>query len=264
MPASAITRRLHLPNVTLCAATSVNVAATIASLEASLAQVEFADCLLFTDADVRPTDTAIKVVPIPRISSAKDYSQFLLRQLAHHIASTHCLVAQWDGHIMNPASWDPDFLKFDYIGASWPQFDDGLDVGNGGFSLRSRRLLEICARPDFVPVHPEDVSIGRINRRKLEALGIKFAPKEIADRFATERAGDTFKAFGFHGVWLMPKLLGPERFWRIYCSLDDRNTIRHDLADLLADLSRGPKGKRRAMKMFFDRVADAIKKGTNN
>lgn len=263
MPGSSLEHRLHLPNVTLCAATSVNVAATIAALEASLAQVEFAECLLFTDSDVRPPDTAIKVVPIPRISSAKDYSEFLLRQLAPHIASTHCLVVQWDGHVMNPASWDPDFLEFDYIGARWPQFDDGFDVGNGGFSLRSRRLLEICARPDFVPVHPEDVSIGRINRRQLEALGIKFAPREMADRFSAERAGDPFTAFGYHGVWLMPKVLGAEKFWNIYCSLNDRNTVRHDLAALLADVNQGPKGKRRAVKMLINRLVDMMKKGTN-
>lgn len=262
MSGSSLKRRLHLPNVTICAATSVNVAATVASLEASLTQVEFADCLLFTDADVRPANAAIKVVPTPRISSAEDYSEFLLRQLAPHIASSHCLVVQWDGHVMNADNWDPEFLKFDYIGASWPQFDDGLDVGNGGFSLRSRRLLEICARPDFVPVHPEDVAIGRVNRRQLEALGIRFAPREMADRFSAERAGDPFTAFGYHGVWLMPKLLGADEFWKIYCSLDDRNTIRHDLTALLKDLSQGPKRKRRVMKMLFDRLADIIKKGT--
>ena len=37
--------RLHLPQVTLCAVSSVNVAATIAALETSLAQVDVAAAL---------------------------------------------------------------------------------------------------------------------------------------------------------------------------------------------------------------------------
>ena len=42
--------RLRLPTVTLCAAASVNVAATLAALRACLAQIEFAECLFFTNA----------------------------------------------------------------------------------------------------------------------------------------------------------------------------------------------------------------------
>lgn len=256
-------QRLHLPNVTLCAATSVNVAATIASLNASMAQIKFSDCLLFTDAEVLPDNPAVKVVPITRLLSAKDYSEFLLRQLPAHVSSTHCLIVQWDGHVLNSASWDAKFLEFDYIGASWPQFRDGHDVGNGGFSLRSRRLLEICGGPNFPPGHPEDIFIGRVNRLRLEALGLKFAPKDVADRFSAERAGDPSTTFGYHGVWHMPRLLGVEQFWKIYCSLDNRSTIRRDIGALLTELHKGPHGKLRALRIFLDQLADAFKKGTD-
>ena len=44
-----------------------------------------------------------------------------------------------------------DFLKWDYIGAPWPlsyeafvdPFGRHIRVGNGGFSLRSRKFLEV-------------------------------------------------------------------------------------------------------------------------
>ena len=49
--------RPALPQVTLCAATSVNVKATLRALEASLAQVDFAICKLFTDAPVHAVAT---------------------------------------------------------------------------------------------------------------------------------------------------------------------------------------------------------------
>ena len=97
---------------------------------------------------------------------------------------------------------------------------DGLDVGNGGFSLRSRRLLEICRSPQFLFSHPEDVAIGRHNRPWLVAQGVRFAPRELADSFSAERASSVKAAFGFHGVWHMPQLIGADRFWEAYCELD--------------------------------------------
>ena len=70
------------------------------------------------------------------------------------------LVIQDDGHIVNPSLWDEEFLKYDYIGLPWPFEDSWIEkqlkeqrpiirkvypknrVGNGGFSLRSRKFLE--------------------------------------------------------------------------------------------------------------------------
>lgn len=262
MERSAISNRVHVPDVTLCAITSVNVPATIAALEASMAAMDFAECLLFTDVKVRPKNRSIQVIPILNLPSAQAYSRFILRQLADFIQTSHCLVVQWDGHVANPARWDPAFLEFDYIGASWPQFRDGHDVGNGGFSLRSRDLLSALQKKQFRPAHPEDVLIGRTYRGRLEALGLRFAPREVADRFSAERAGNPATSFGYHGVWLMPEVLGVERFWEIYRSLDDRNTIRHDLAPLLSLVRQGSKGRSRAVSMVIDRLVDVVTKGT--
>ncbi|OHC90663.1 MAG: hypothetical protein A2095_11665 [Sphingomonadales bacterium GWF1_63_6] len=250
--------RLVLPQVTLCAASSVNVAATIRALEACMAQIDFAACKLFTDAQVTPDHPDIMVIPIAPLTSAAAYSDFLLSQIVNYVETSHCLVAQWDGHVLNAAQWRDEFLDHDYIGASWPQFTDGHDVGNGGFSLRSRRLMEACREPEFAAVHPEDIAIGRVGRARLEGRGMRFAPRALADMFATERAGDLASSFGYHGVWHMPRAIGTEAFWNVYSTLDDRSTIRHDFVVLLKQVLQGRRGQVCALRMIADRVLDAI------
>lgn len=247
--------RLALPQVTLCAASSVNIAATVRALEASLAQIDFAQCKLFTDSPIRLDHPAITVVPIPPLTSSYAYSEFLLSQVVDHIDTSHCLIAQWDGHVLDAARWRPEFLDHDYIGASWPQFSDGHDVGNGGFSLRSRQLMVKCRHPDFQPHNLEDVAIGRVNRAWLEGQGMRFAPRALADLFSTERAGDVSTSFGFHGAWLMPRAIGVIPFWNIYHDLDDRGTIRHDFAAILKQIGQGQGGLGRRLRLIADQVA---------
>lgn len=251
-------RRLHLPQVTLCAVTSVNVAATQRALETSLRQVRFGACRLLTDAQVRPVCPEIEVVPIAPLRSSAAYSDFMLSSLPDHVGTSHCLVAQWDGHLLDAGRWQDAFLDYDYIGASWPQFDDGNDVGNGGFSLRTRRLMELCRDPAFVLVHPEDVAIGRINRAWLEGKGMRFAPRELADVFAAERTSDPRRTFGYHGVWNMPRAIGVEAFWQVYRQLDELGTLKRDFGTLLRDVARGPGGIGRAAAFVRDRIAKAL------
>lgn len=253
--------RLALPQVTVCAATSVNVAATIRALEACLAQADFAACKLFTDVQVDLDHPGICVVPIERLDASAAYSDFLLSRMVDHIDSSHCLVVQWDGHIIDASQWRPAFLEFDYIGASWPQFDDGNDVGNGGFSLRSRRLMEACRDPQFRYGAPEDIAIGRVNRGWLERRGMRFAPRSLADAFASERAGDLNACFGYHGVFNMIRAIGVEAFWPIYRSLDDRSTVRHDFVSLLREVRPGIGGMPRAVRMIADHLYHVLRTG---
>ncbi len=84
----------------------------------------------------------------------------MLRDLASHVETSHALCIQWDGYVLRGQAWDPAFLTYDYIGAPWPHFSDGHNVGNGGFSLRSRRLLEACRQLPFDGQTAEDVVIG--------------------------------------------------------------------------------------------------------
>ncbi|MEL6542186.1 MAG: DUF5672 family protein [Pseudomonadota bacterium] len=224
-----------------------------------MAQIDFAEVLLFTDRDPSSLglDTAsqIRVIPIAKIESSEAYSRFMLESLADHITTSHCLIVQWDGHVIDAQRWQSEFLDYDYIGASWPQFDDGHDVGNGGFSLRSRRLLEACQTTGFQRHHPEDVAICRTNRGLLEDQGMKFAPLALADQFSAERSGDAGVSFGYHGVFLMPRVLGQERFWNVYRELSDRSTLRFDFGTIVREVSRGKGGIGRVLKLFWDRFS---------
>lgn len=253
-------KRLRLENVTLCAISSSNVHATIQALETSLAYVDVAEAILFTDDDPTRQTTAlaadIRVVQIDKIASSEAYSHFVLERLVDYIRTSHCLIVQWDGHVVDPAHWRPEFLQYDYIGARWPQFDDGYDVGNGGFSLRSRALMEACRMEGFRCHHPEDLATGRTNRKFLEGLGMRFAPAKLADDFAAERAGDPAASFGYHGVFLMPYVLGADQFWDIYRKLDDRYSLRRDFADLLKALQSGENSALRSLRMICNRVGD--------
>ncbi len=222
-----------------------------------MAEVAFGACLLLTDTRPDPLPQGIDLVLIPPLISADAYSDFILRNLGDYIATIHCLVIQWDGHVIDAGRWMPEFLDYDYVGASWPQFSDGHDVGNGGFSLRSRALLEAIRNRGFKPSHPEDLAIGRHNRDWLEAQGLRFAPRELADTFAAERAGNPATSFGYHGVWQMPGILGRQKFWQIYLSLDERGSIRHDFYSLLRQVARGKGGAKRALHFIRNRIDDA-------
>ncbi len=135
------------------------------------------------------------------MDSRAAYSEFILKSLLSQISSQYVLVVQWDGYMVNPDAWDASFLKFDYIGAQWEWESVGMRVGNGGFSLRSRRLLEALQDPHIVCGPAEDVTICRIFRPLLESdFDIRFADEATADRFAFEAAYPTGRPLHYHGA----------------------------------------------------------------
>jgi len=238
--------RLHLPAVTLCAVTSVNVAATAAAMKRCLEQVRFGDALLLTDT-ATDLPSEIRRIAIEPVRTAEDYSHFLLRELGQHLQTSHCLIVQWDGFILDADQWDQRFLDFDYIGATWPQFADSCSVGNGGFSLRSKRLLDALHDPEIAPTHPEDVAICRTNRPLLERrYGIRFADADTAARFSYERRQAMPRTFGFHGVFNMIGVMGPDAFWEVYRTLDHRSPTYVDFGRVFRDLgsTRGAAARR--------------------
>lgn len=169
------------------------------------------------------------IAPLDTLSGPLTYEQYnelvfngLLPHLRDFIgptgnekeASSHILLCQSDGFPVNPHRWNPAWLHFDYIGAPWPRhliaakYRDACPVGNGGFSLRSRRLLDACkalpwpSDPVEWPSPPEDVVICQHYRKTLEEQGIRFAPPEVAAAFSLENETEWSipieKTFGFH------------------------------------------------------------------
>jgi hypothetical protein len=148
----------------------------------------------------------IDVVKIPHIDCLQKYSRFVIHDLHKHFDTEHVMIAQADGFILNPDAWQKEFLDFDYIGAPWWWYTDGYNVGNGGFCIRSKRLMkhlsdtydETEARYGRDIFHPEDHYICRTMRKSLEdCSGFTFAPGEIAGKFSVEN-GRWNGQFGFH------------------------------------------------------------------
>lgn len=210
-----------LGDVTLVAVTSVALPATVQALEESMAQVEFGEILLLSDREPSLNgNSAIRWRKIEGLRSRVDYSRFMLRELADHISTGHALCVQWDGFAINGDAWDPDFLQYDYIGAPWPHFRDGHNVGNGGFSLRSRKLMRACKDLPFDGSAAEDVVIARQCRPQLEQLGLRFAPEAVASKFAFERAKSSGSEFGFHGAFNLVRQLPPAQTLDMFRSLE--------------------------------------------
>lgn len=143
---------------------------------------------------------------IKKISSIEDYNNILLSEIVEHIHTEFSLVIQYDGFVVNPKKFTSEFLDFDYIGAPWDIFNY-RKVGNGGFSLRSKRLLN--AAKEYAYCRPykqsEDYFICKEIGELLEyRYGIKFAPYSLAKKFSTEDRNVRPLPFGFHGLRCLP------------------------------------------------------------
>ena len=201
--------RLELAQVTLCAVDTRSPALAAMSLRRSMAGIDFGRVLLFTRgwAPAQPLP-GVEVVEIDLLRSGADYSHFVMRQLPAHIRTSHVLVTQWDGFVVDPQAWTEEFLAHDYVGAVWPEQPASRSVGNGGISLRSRRFLAAGMDPRITEEHPEDQVLCRTWRDHLEREhGVSFAPPELARCFAFENEAPQGSTFGFHGPYNLPRFM---------------------------------------------------------
>ena len=151
-----------------------------------------------------------ELIKIKRFSY-KDYQDFLIYKLNDYIKTDFAFLMQSDGFIINPNMFNPSFFEYDYIGAPWPKniFKkikvDGDVVGNGGFSIRSKKLLEQCKNIPLGSYYywHEDTLISLYYKKYFENAGCKFAPIELAKQFSIEyplnENHNIESCFGFHG-----------------------------------------------------------------
>ncbi|WP_428332606.1 DUF5672 family protein [Novosphingobium sp.] len=239
MPTGALAL-LNLPQVTLVAISSVALDATARALALSNNQVTFAKALLLSDreppAGMPEGIISRKIAPL---NTRHAYSRFLFHELAVHIDTTHVLIVQWDGYILDSRAWNDAFLQYDYVGAPWPHFNDSHTVGNGGFSLRSKRLLQILSEYDVRANEAEDVAICRRLRPDLEErYAIRFAPADVAAHFSWERLPHSGCTFGYHGVFNMARLMNPRDFIRLLLSVGPNLVHRNEKKEIIFALVR--------------------------
>ena len=172
-----------LPQVTLIGVDCVDVDRLLHAAAICQRSIQFGDVRMLTSI---PHDHP-SIIPIAPIMSRDAYSSFMIKGINTYVDTPFALVIQYDGFILNPDAWRDEFLDYDYIGAPWAE-EEGLIVGNGGFSLRSKRLLELLQQDDTIldptdldpPDAPEDWYICVMVRDYLEARGIRFAPVDLA------------------------------------------------------------------------------------
>ena len=227
---------LDLPGVTLVCADTANHALALRALSKSQDAIRYGRTLMLTD--VIPSGLVvpegIDIVHIAPLASRDSYSQLMLKSLLPHIDTPHALVIQWDGYVVNPQAWDPAFLECDYIGARWYWHEDGLRVGNGGFSLRSHKLLAALQDPRIALVEAEDTTIGRTFRPLLERdHGIRFADEALADRFSFEAAYPIGKPFGFHGLFNFCRTVPPAQIAALAATFSTAIALSPQLLQLL-------------------------------
>ena len=207
---------INLENITLVSVTSVNVDRTIRALKYSSKDINFGEVLLLTDKDVNPDGIkTIKIEPLDYIG----YSKFIVYELYKYINTEFVLIIQDDGFVINPDKWTDEFLQYDYIGAPFPipaegdnisyrdPFGNLMRVGNGGFSLRSKKILSLATTLDlewksYFGYYNEDGFFTCHNKHLYEENGCVYAPVEVAAKFSHERqTAETIgiTPFGFHG-----------------------------------------------------------------
>lgn len=135
-------------------------------------------------------------------------SKMMLEFMPTLVDTDYSIVCQWDGYAINPRKWTDEFLDYDYIGAPWPWVWNDQHpewrVGCGGFSLRSHKFLQACLTLPVKETSAEDTHCCCYYHDHFTAAGCKFAPMDLAIRFALEHANPEFPnhtindSFGFH------------------------------------------------------------------
>jgi tetratricopeptide (TPR) repeat protein len=229
---------LQLPGVTLVCIDTANHALALRALALCRTGIRFAKTLFLTDAVPDGTRIAdgVEVATIAPLLSRDDYSQFVLKHLLPFVHTEHVLIVQWDGYVVNPGAWDAAFLECDYLGAKWFWHQDTMRVGNGGFSLRSRRLLSALQDPRITLVEAEDTTIGRTFRPLLERdHAIRFGSEALADRFSFEAAYPIGKPFGFHGLFNFGRIMPPPELAALALQFSDGIARSPQLLQLLGN-----------------------------
>lgn len=212
-----------LDNITIINANCVDAKTSVKVLNYCSKNIKFGKKILFTNDKPSNLTNDIQFIKIKKINNIKDYNEFIIKNLPDHIDTDFCLITQNDGFIINPHLWDDNFLKYDYIGAPWSM--EGMKIwkrtnriGNGGFSLRSKKLIKYIQSFKYVDFNePEDVITSLV----IEKHNDKFIYPtiDIAIKFSIECPIEDYdinirQSFGFHGkeIYNNLNILYPELF----------------------------------------------------
>lgn len=196
----------NLNDITICVVDCKNYHNAAKSIIHSFSHcgINFNKAIYFSDIKhYKLKEYDIDYVNINKISSAREYDNFMIKEFPKYIKTKFALIVQHDSLIYNPEKWTDDFLKYDYIGAPWPHSPNGTNhVGNGGFSLRSKAFMDKASEiiGDSYCDHAEDVFLCCTIYRQMLNLGFKYADIDTACKFSVEQhwSRTNNEPFGFH------------------------------------------------------------------
>jgi hypothetical protein len=193
---------LKLPNVTLIALTSKDYETHGRALDISCKDIEFG---------------AVKLICRPDIKNIDDWNRVIIYELWKYIDTEFAILIHADGYIISPKLWNPEWIKYDFIGAPWPLPTDNYSyqtpagelvrVGNS-VSLRSLKLMKLPTKlnlewKSYYGNTNEDGFLCVHNRKILEDNGCKFAPLDVAKHFSKEHdipENIGLQTFAFHSL----------------------------------------------------------------
>lgn len=198
--------KLQLPDVTLIIVDDLNVRLAIKVMDHCKSKVDFGAVKLLTSQDVE-YEHRVKIMPLKSLVA---YSVFCLSKLHEYVDTNFVMICQRDGWILNPSAWRSEWYAYDFIGGLFMQMDR---VGSGGFSLRSKRIMEEISKtiPEWDGTNEHEIQSGlsmyEDGELSLSNFSKKFniAPNEEGCLFsqAGNRNPKYFVEypFGYHRTW---------------------------------------------------------------
>jgi|694.fasta_scaffold01993_22 hypothetical protein len=165
--------------------------------------IDFAEIVMVST--YKPKVEGVKHIQIEPFTYI-EMNKWCLHEFGNYVNSDYGLHFEDDGFPLNPELWDNEFLNYDYVGAPC-RTTDGIQyseeqIGGGGFTLRSKRLLEYTKTIDYDNKTNEDTVITVRKRDEIVSLGMKICPHNIARNFVVQNPLDdnhTIEtSFGFH------------------------------------------------------------------
>lgn len=208
---------LKLKTVTLLGIDSHHPDKTLRSLIFSKRFVDFAEVVFVTDLNFPDIQSKANHHGIRLVhhttTTREDHEYSSIEKMPEYFTTPHVIYTEWDGAVANPQAWEDRWLEHDFIGAPWPigakgaepPSDETNNVGNGGFSLRSKRFCQAVSQrvhqtkgKMLGTILMSDAWMCRTLRPELQKLGMYYAPVFRAACFSCEDRIYSGQ-FGLHG-----------------------------------------------------------------
>jgi hypothetical protein len=205
---------INLPDVTLLAISSIEIPATINALLKCCDKIDFGAVKFVSDKKPTNLPNGIIYEYCPKITNTHEFDVYAFEHLYKHVQTSHMLMCQWHAFILRSYLWDDDWLKTDYIGGLWPwstNYSNAftgeiIRVGNGGFSLRSKKIMSIPFTLGLKTVYDrgfsnDDGLLCSYYRKQMLDCGIKYGSIKQSAVFSFENLTQEnygVKNFGYH------------------------------------------------------------------